>query len=106
MRPDPGPAALPPGTARLFPHHDGAGLDLESAAPFLIARLLEDGDGADLRWLAAQVGEGDLAGWLARRGGRQLSARSRAFWQLVLGRPGRPAETAPPGAEAADLWPL
>ena len=106
MRPDPGPAALPPGAARLFPHHDGAGLDHERAAPFLIARLLEDGDGADLAWLAARAGEAGLADWLARRGGRQLSARSRAFWRLVLGRPGRPAETAPPGAAAADLWPL
>lgn len=101
---------LPPGAARLFPHHAGADLDPGKAAPFLIGRLLEDGDGTDLRWLVASVSGADLAAWLARRGGRQLSARSRAFWRVVLGRPGErradaPAEQGIPG-DAADLWPL
>jgi hypothetical protein len=105
----PRPSPLPPGAARLFPHHAGADLDLGEAAPFVIGRLLEDGDGADLCWLAARVPETELAAWLARRGGRQLSTRSRAFWRVVLGQPGeRPG--AGPAAEgeggAADLWPL
>jgi hypothetical protein len=106
----PRPSPLPPGAARLFPHHAGADLDPGRTAPFLIGRLLEDGDGVDLRWLAASVSEADLAAWLACRGGRQLSARSRAYWRVVLGRPGArpgdaPVEQGVP-EEAADLWPL
>jgi hypothetical protein len=66
-----------------------------------LARLLEDGDGADLTWLTAQIPEPEIAAWLARHGGRQLSRRSRAFWAAVLDiLPGPPA----PGSDA--LWPL
>jgi hypothetical protein len=91
---------LPARTARLFPHEvveqlpaDGPGL--------VIARLLEEGDGEDLRWLARATGEAELAAWVRRRGGRKLSRRSRAFWVCVLGVP------APrPAAAAAELWPL
>lgn len=85
-----------PETRRLFP-----GLDSTPGLPFLIARLLEDGDSADLRWLCENVSESELTAWLESRGGRQLSTRSRAFWELVLDRK--------PGAEAParkDLWPL
>ena len=87
---------IPAETRRLFP-----GYDSTPGLPFLIARLLEDGDEADLRWLTRHVPETELADWLERRGGRQLSVRSRAFWELVLGRRA--------GAEASirkDLWPL
>lgn len=121
--------ALPENTARLFPHYDAAGLDVGPdgrTAPFLIGRLLEDGDGTDLRWLAGKVAEAHLADWLARCGGRQLSTRSLAFWRVVLGPPGERTDerSAEPGAvsgaglssktgavgavvrEAADLWPL
>lgn len=87
---------IPPETRRLFP-----GYDSNPGLPFVIARLLEDGDAADLRWLTRNVSESDLAAWLESRGGRQLSVRSRSFWEVVLGRPA--------GGEAAirkDLWPL
>jgi hypothetical protein len=90
---------IPPETRRLFPGYADA--DLAEGLPFLIARLLEDGDEADLRWLTRSVPETELAGWLEQRGGRQLSIRSRAFWEAVLGRPA--------GGEAPirkDLWPL
>lgn len=91
--------APPEAARRLFPGYAGA--ELAESLPFLIARLLEDGDEADLRWLTRHVPESDLAAWLESRGGRQLSVRSRAFWEAVLGRPA--------GAEAPirkDLWPL
>ena len=67
----------------------------------VIGRLLEDGDGADLGWLCEAVPEEDLAAWLERHGGRKLSRRSRAFWEVVLG-------AAPgPAPETGDLlWPL
>ena len=69
--------------------------------PFLIARLLEDGDGADLAWLTETVAEEDLAAWLERHGSRQLSRRSRAFWEVVLGTSAGPTPDA-----GSLLWPL
>ena len=84
------PTALPERARRLFPHYEESALHGEAAAVLLIPRLLEDGDGDDLAWLAATYGEAALAGWLERRGARQLSVRSRAFWELVLGRPAAP----------------
>lgn len=92
-------SSLPEGTRRLFPHYDEAGL--EGGGSLLIARLLEDGDAADLAWLFQQFPEPRIADWLGRHGGRLLSARSRAFWEDVLGCPAGPA-----GSEAQALWPL
>ena len=67
----------------------------------MIGRLLEDGDGADLAWLCETVPEGELAAWLERHGGRKLSRRSRAFWEVVL------AAVPSPAPESGDqLWPL
>lgn len=85
-----------------------------------LARLLEEGNGDELRrWVTERAAEcaapgGDepaepataeaeaiLAAWLAERGGRELSYRSRAFWELVLDTPSGPSH---PLAEA--LWPL
>jgi hypothetical protein len=93
--------SLPAATRRLFSGYDEADLTPGRAASLLIARLLEDGDAADLAWLRENLSEPALAGWLARHGGRQLSRRSRAFWEIVLGRAAGPAH---PQAEA--LWPL
>jgi hypothetical protein len=67
---------------------------------FVIARLLEEGEGDELRWLTAAVERDGLAAWLARHGAA-LSHRSRAFWCTVLGVP-----PPPPRPLAADLWPL
>jgi len=87
---------IPAETRRLFP-----GYDSTLGLPFLIARLLEDGDEADLRWLTRNVPETELAAWLEQRGGRQLSIRSRAFWEAVLD---RPAGGEVPARK--ELWPL
>jgi hypothetical protein len=95
---------------RLFPGYAAADLEAPDARPFLLSRLLEDGDSADLRRLFAavpeisevsEISEAGAAAWLATHGGRQLSIRSRAFWELVLGTPAGPAA---PGIAA--LWPL
>ena len=93
--------SLPDGARRLFPAYDEADLSPQSAPSLLIARLLEDGDAADLAWLLETIQEPAVADWFARHGGRQLSVRSRAFWEVVLGRPAGPSR---PEAEA--LWPL
>ena len=88
---------LPSETRRLFP----GCTEPDENIPFLIARLLEDGDAADLRWLCGTVPESGLTDWLESRGGRQLSVRSRAFWELVLDR--RAGGEAP---ARSLLWPL
>ncbi|HEY7214062.1 MAG TPA: hypothetical protein VIC28_05490 [Thermoanaerobaculia bacterium] len=93
--------SLPAGARRLFPHYDEADLDRDRAGSLLIARLLEDGDAADLAWLLGAAGEPAVADWFAGHGGRQLSRRSRAFWEIVLGRPASPVRP-----EAGSLWPL
>lgn len=94
-------SSLPPGARRLFSGYAEEDLTPERGGFLLIARLLEDGDGADLAWLTSTFPEVDLADWLARHGGRQLSVRSRAFWEVVLGREAGPAMT-----ESKALWPL
>jgi hypothetical protein len=93
--------SLPAGARRLFSGYDAADLTFERADSLLIARLLEDGDAADLAWLLKTVPETAIAAWFSRHGGRQLSMRSRAFWQVVLGHPASPVHP-----EAASLWPL
>jgi hypothetical protein len=87
---------------RLFPNYDESDL-LAGGRPtsLLIARLLEDGDGADLAWLTETVAEEELAAWLERHGGRQLSRRSRAFWEIVLG-----TSAGPVPETGGLLWPL
>ncbi|HEX7184413.1 MAG TPA: hypothetical protein VF756_21480 [Thermoanaerobaculia bacterium] len=93
--------AIPPGTRRLFPGYEER--DLQGSS-LLIARLLEDGDREDLAWLTSTLTEEDLAGWLGRHGGRQLSRRSRAFWEAVLAPLDNPGGDRP---DAGDLlWPL
>lgn len=86
-------------TQRLFPHYDLEALATAEYRPFIIARLLEEGDSRDLRFLAEQAAEDELVEWLDLRGARQLSRRSLYFWRLVLGnrRQDVPAD---------ELWPL
>ena len=99
--------AIPPPLAeRLF--SDVAREDLtldpsrgEGSRSLILARVLEDGDRADLCWLFSALPEGEIAAWFERRGGRKLSRRSAAYWQAVLR---VPAGAAAPGR--ADLWPL
>jgi hypothetical protein len=93
--------SLPAGARRLFAHWAEQDLTPERAPSLLIARLLEDGDAADLAWLLETFPESEIAGWLARHGGRQLSSRSRAFWEAVLG-----VEAGPATLETRALWPL
>ena len=84
--------------ARHFPEAPDLADPLARAA--VVARLLEDGDRADLDWLARQVPVSEIARWFARRGARRLSRRSRAFWAAVF-------ESEPAGSAAGDsFWPL
>lgn len=91
--------ALPESARRLFHGYDDE--DLGEPLPFVIGRLLEDGDSADLGWLCRRLSEPDLAAWLQHRGGRQLSVRSRSFWEVVLNR-----KTGGEVPARSALWPL
>jgi hypothetical protein len=92
---------LPEGTRRLFSNYEDETLDLRHSRALILTRLLEDGDSADLAWLAANLPEEEIAEWFGRHGGRQLSARSRELWRVVLG-----CEPGPVHPEAHALWPL
>ena len=94
-------SGLPAGTRRLFPHYEAEALDPVRDRSLLLARLLEDGDGTDLAWLAGAMPEPEIGEWFGRHGGRQLSTRSREFWRVVLGR-----EPGPALPETRALWPL
>lgn len=92
---------LPPRTRRLFAHYEEPESIAHRAPTFVIGRILEEGDSDDLEWLFAQFSEDDLLSWLSQRGARQLTRRSRLFWQLVFdcALPGPP----PPSEQ---LWSL
>lgn len=75
--------------------------------PWIMARLLEDGDRDDLAWLSARLGEETLAAWLELQGSRRLSLRSLAFWAVLLDRPRcRPELRLPELVRRRELWPL
>jgi len=102
--------ALPAPTRRLFPEAgSNDSLDLEIHAPYVLGRLLEDGDRRDLAWLVRTYGRERLVAWLQERGSRQLSHRSRVFWHLVLdlGAPANTNSNTDGNAAVRDaLWPL
>jgi hypothetical protein len=93
--------ALPPAVARRFAAYEPAALGAPAHRGFLIARLLEEGDAEELRWLFAAIGRAAVADWLSAHGGGALSRRSRAFWCAVLEVP-----SPPPRPLARELWPL
>jgi len=84
-----------------FPGVDETTLGAATHRDFLVARLLEEGDGDELAWLVRSVGLDAVADVVTRRGGRQLSRRSRVFWRRVLG-----VEPSAPHPLARELWPL
>ncbi len=92
------PAAL---AERLFPDVAREDLTLAGSRSLLLARLLEDGDRADLAWLFGALPESEIAAWFQSDGGRKLSLRSAAYWQAVLG-----VAAGAPASGRADLWPL
>jgi hypothetical protein len=90
------PDSAPASARRLFAHYDEAVLGKIDRS-FVVGRLLEEGERADLAWLLAQVGEQQLGAWATGPGTRQLSRRSRAFWSVVL-------DLEPPVDEENPLW--
>ncbi len=88
---------LPPAKAEDFTAEEAAALS--GSGDFILSILLEDGSSQDLRWLGENFAETSLVRWVEDRGQRQLSKRSLAFWQRVLG-----VSAQPPAAIAEALW--
>jgi hypothetical protein len=100
---------LPDGARRLFGETAAAAapeLDTAAPDPYVLARLLEDGDRADLAWLCGRLPRAALAAWVERHGARRLSRRSLAFWAVVLDRPDLEPDRLPELARRRQLWPL
>lgn len=89
----------PAAVRRLFPEIRGEDLHQPEATDFILGRLLEEGDTADLRWLCTEIDESRLRAWLSTHGPRQLSRRSYAFWTTALSSPRTDLPDNP-------LWPL
>jgi hypothetical protein len=85
---------------------DAPVLDAASPDPYVMARLLEDGDREDLAWLCRQLPASALAAWVERHGARRLSRRSLAFWAVTLDRPDLLPERQPALARRRELWPV
>ena len=92
---------LPEGTRRLFPHYRNRQAIAATAPELVMARVMEEGDSEDLQWLTARYSESSIRKWFTRHGSRQLTRRSRAFWQTVLNLPPLPVDD-----NREDLWPL
>ena len=91
---------LPSHTRRLFGHYAEVEKLATTSPNFVVARLFEDGDHTDLRWLTSTLREEQLVSWLQQYGDRQLSRRSHAFWCAVLQLPAARLE------KTEELWPL
>lgn len=81
------PSCLPEQTQRLFAHYGEPENLAENAPGLVMARLMEEGDSNDLRWLTDTYSEKQITEWLVQHGHRQLSCRSRSFWQSLLNQP-------------------
>lgn len=98
--PDLAMTALPDATRRLFPGYEPEALTAPGCRDFLIARLLDEGDSDDLRWLFSQLGTDEVRQRLDGPCRGKLSARSERFWRLVLDL----TPLAPPAA-GDEIWP-
>jgi len=92
---------LPTSSHRLFAHYPDPQRLPDTAAEFVMARLCEEGDTRDLQWLTTRYPEHQLADWLQTKGARQLSRRSRSFWEIVLDR-----SVSRSTRRRGELWPL
>lgn len=85
--------------ARLFAHYEMDEVLAPGGEYLLLERALEDGDATDLRFVFDRLGEAEVAAFVSTAA-RRLSARSLAFWSVVLGIP----VTSPPSSDAQALW--
>jgi len=90
----------PQSTERLFPEGElRAFLEVGSGGGDVLARLLEEGETEDLRWMTKRWSREEVADFVRRFGARCLSRRSRRFWSVVLD-----VESGDPPAVSGELW--
>ncbi len=61
-----------------------ASLDPEKHERFILARVLEKGRLADVRWLVTQFGEARILEFMRHSGHSELSDRTCAFWRAYF----------------------
>jgi hypothetical protein len=75
---------IPRGVAWLFPEHDRTSLDPERDARLILARVLEHGRMADVRWCVRRYGLERIHRFLRDEGHPELSPRTLAAWRAAL----------------------
>src|ERR1041385_8513801 len=75
---------LPRSLLWLFWDVDAPKLDVERDRDFILARVLERGRFDDVLWALHRYGKTDIHAFLRDHGNSELSARTLAFWRVVL----------------------
>jgi hypothetical protein len=77
-------AVIPAEFRWLFWDVDVAAVDVDEHAEFILARVLEFGRMAEVRWVIGRYGLERIHDFLRERGHPELSDRTIAFWRAVL----------------------
>jgi hypothetical protein len=77
-------AMLPGELHWLFWDVEPSSLDLVKHQRFVLARVLEKGRLADVRWVLRQYGEPAILEFMRTSGHPELSPRTRAFWRAYF----------------------
>ena len=80
-----GVTQLPDALRWLFWEIDPTQLDLEAAADYIMARVLEFGRSREIRWLLEYYGPRRIHKFLREVGHPEISRRTLAFWRVFLG---------------------
>lgn len=97
LSPQPIPARLAP----LFPEYDLSRLNVGRDRSLVVARVLDRGIAAEIRWLLRRLPRRDIARCVQEDGARLLSARSLKLWSLYFGVTPKPL---PAWRGAANPW--
>jgi len=76
--------SLPKALAPLFPDIDLVTLEPTRDSRLILARALEHGTLADVRWCIRRYGLARIRRFFREGGHAELSARTLAFWRVVL----------------------
>jgi hypothetical protein len=82
-------------------------VDLARHQRFVIARVLEKGRLADVRWLLLQYGEQSLLEFMRHSGHPELSPRTRAFWRAYFAAQDETWQSPPSWRQSSSVpWPV
>ena len=77
-------SGLPESVRWLFWEHDADALELVAHADTILARVLEHGRLADVRWLIDHYGFDRIHRFFREVGHPEISKRTESFWRAVL----------------------